>query len=416
MWKLMTAAVALFALMAGEAQARGFGGFRAGGFGGYRAGGFGGYGGSYRAGGFREAGFGAYGGYHAGGAEARSYTGPRGSTVDAGRAGGYGVGPYGGFHAGGAGGVRVTTPGGRTFSEGRAGGIGVGPAGGVRAGGIEGAGVRGPYGAAGGFRAGGFEAGRYGAYAGGVRVGGVAGAGGFAAAGHVTRYVSPAAFHAQAVAVRTGGGWGYTCFTPSWYRLHPVVWAPARWATPTFWVAPLWPALVSWCDVPETPVTYDYGSNVVINENNVFVDGTKTATAPQYAEQAITIADAGRKADAPAEEEWRPLGVFGLVQGQEEIAQNLFQLAINKAGVVRGNYYDALADNNLKVFGSLDRKTQRVCWSIGEKKDIVYEAGLNNLTKDETTVLVHYGKDRTRQMMLVRIEQPKDDTKGGGER
>jgi hypothetical protein len=38
----------------------------------------------------------------------------------------------------------------------------------------------------------------------------------------------------------------------------------------------------------------------------------------------------------------------------------------------------------------------------------VFEAGLNNLTQNETTVLVHYGKDRTQQMMLVRLEEPKD--------
>ena len=41
-------------------------------------------------------------------------------------------------------------------------------------------------------------------------------------------------------------------------------------------------------------------------------------------------------------------------------------------------------------------------------ENIVFETGLNNLTEDETTVLVHYGKDRTRQMGLVHIEQPDD--------
>jgi hypothetical protein len=107
-----------------------------------------------------------------------------------------------------------------------------------------------------------------------------------------------------------------------------------------------------------------------------------------------------------------PLGVFGLVQGEEQVAENIFQLAINREGVVRCNYYDALADNNLKVYGSLDKKTQRVAWSVGEKKEVVFEAGLNNLTQLRTTILVHYGKERTLQMMLVRIEQPaekKDD-------
>jgi hypothetical protein len=367
-----------------------------------------------------------FGGPRAGAARGGSYTGPRGTTVQAGRAAGVGVGPLGGVHAGAASGARVTTPGGRTVATGQRAGVSVGPAGGVRAGASRGtvasgyrgtmatgsrAGVAvGPGGrvAAGGYR-GGVGVGPLGGMsAGGVRVGGYAGPRGVAVAGHSTRYVSSSAFHSRAAVIRTGGGYGYTCFTPNWYRVHTVAWRPVRWATPTFWVAPAWPSLVTWCGVRAAPIAYDYGGNVVINENNVYVNGEQTASATDYADQATSLADAGRRADPPREDEWRSLGVFGLVQGDEEVAQNMFQLAINKAGVVRGNYYDALADNTLNVYGSLDKKTQRLAWSIGEKKEIVFETGLNNLTKDETTVLVHYGKDRTRQMALVRIEQPDD--------
>ena len=77
-------------------------------------------------------------------------------------------------------------------------------------------------------------------------------------------------------------------------------------------------------------------------------------------------------------------------------------------GVVRGNYYNALTDSTQPVFGSLDKKSQRVAWSVGEKKDKVFEAGLYNLTLEQTTVLVHTGKDRTDQYRLFRIEQPQE--------
>src|SRR5256885_7692836 len=40
------------------------------------------------------------------------------------------------------------------------------------------------------------------------------------------------------------------------------------------------------------------------------------------------------------------------------------------------------------VFGSLDKKSQRVAWSVGEKKDKVFETGLYNLTLEQSTVLV----------------------------
>ena len=91
-----------------------------------------------------------------------------------------------------------------------------------------------------------------------------------------------------------------------------------------------------------------------------------------------------------------------------KVAQRIVQLAVNKDGVVRGNYFDAVADSTLPVYGSVDRKTQRIAWSVGEKRDIVFETGLANLTKDESTVLIHYGKERTDQMMLARLEEPRD--------
>ena len=43
---------------------------------------------------------------------------------------------------------------------------------------------------------------------------------------------------------------------------------------------------------------------------------------------------------------------------------------------------------------------------IADRKTPVYEAGIANLTKDETTMLVHFSKEKTQQFTLVRIQQP----------
>jgi hypothetical protein len=179
-----------------------------------------------------------------------------------------------------------------------------------------------------------------------------------------------------------------------------------RWRVAGPWVVPAWGALAAYCAVTAPPIFYDYGGSVVIVNDIVYDSGQQVATVEQYAQQAEALADTGRQAMPDANVEWQPLGVFGLIQGDEKTAQHIFQLAIDKSGVVRGNYYDAVADNTLPVFGSLDPKTQRVAWSIGEKKNIVFETGLNNLTQQQTGVLVHYGKERTQQMELVRLEQP----------
>jgi hypothetical protein len=156
-------------------------------------------------------------------------------------------------------------------------------------------------------------------------------------------------------------------------------------------------------------VYYDYGSTLVYQGDTVYLDGEQVAAADQYAEQAIAFSNAGREAQPPENEEWKPLGVFTLVRGEEQTSDKIFQLAVTRDGVIRGNYYDAVADNTLPVYGSVDRKTQRAAWSVGEKKDVVFEAGIANLTQDETPILVHYGKDDTQQFTLVRIEQPAEE-------
>ena len=76
--------------------------------------------------------------------------------------------------------------------------------------------------------------------------------------------------------------------------------------------------------------------------------------------------------------------------------------------MLRGNYYSVVTDMNLPVYGSVDAKTQRAAWTVGGQKGTVYETGIGNLTEPQTTMLVHFGKDRTQQWTLVRLEQPED--------
>ena len=104
------------------------------------------------------------------------------------------------------------------------------------------------------------------------------------------------------------------------------------------------------------------------------------------------------------------LGVFGMVQGDETTANQIVQLKVNKQGVIRGEYYNATTDTTEKISGSVDKKTQRAAWTVGDRKNVVYEAGIANLTKEETTMLIHYGKDKTQQWTLVRIENPQQGT------
>ena len=82
----------------------------------------------------------------------------------------------------------------------------------------------------------------------------------------------------------------------------------------------------------------------------------------------------------------------------------IFQLAVNHQGIVRGNFYNTVTDTTLPVHGAVDKKTQRVSWTMGDNKSTVIDTGLANLTKDEGPALMHIGKDRTQEWLLVRLK------------
>src|SRR5262249_31019299 len=208
---------------------------------------------------------------------------------------------------------------------------------------------------------------------------------------------------------RDFGYWG--CFYPSWFAVHPGCWVVPAWPVGFYWMPITWPVFAPffWGIPVVDPINYDYGSTVVYQGPNVYINGQDAGTAAQFAEQATTLAEQGQTANAPPTEEWKPLGVFALVQGDEKTSNNIFQLAVNKAGIIRGNYYDGLLDTTTEVYGSVDKKTQRAAWTIGKKKDRVFEAGIYNLTQQECPCLVHIGTQQTDQMLLVRMEQPKTD-------
>src|SRR5579884_1628763 len=399
----------------------------------------GGRGGGYAAGGYRSAAaVGPYGGsavvarsvkkkvgpaggsagYRAG---SGTVTTPRGGTIEYAGATRGRTGPAGGAAGSYVGGVQVTTPGGRTATKVGTGGAAVGP-GGAAAGGRTSVGTAtgprrtaagvshrgtaiGPGGAVSGGYRGGVAVGPYGGAARGSRGVVATGSGGAVAARRGTYYVSGTALRTQATYVRTGFRY-YNVFTPAWYGRYPGAWRATRWVATSAWVTATWAVVSSYCSYPAAPVYYDYGTTVVYQDNTVYINGEPAATAEQYAQQATEFSSAGRAAKPPEDEEWQPLGVFPLVRGEEQTSDKIFQLAVNKNGVIRGNYYDAFADNTLPVNGSVDKKSQRAAWSVGEKQDVIFEAGIANLTREETSILVHYGKDNTQQFTLVRVEQP----------
>jgi hypothetical protein len=369
----MVLAATLLLSLAEPCAARGGGGFHGGG--GFGGGGFGG-GGFHGGGGFGGGGFGG-GGYH----------------------GGYGGGGFGGYHPGGYGGGGFDRPGGsdasrnfENFTHGQ--GFDHFNAAGRSADGMRNFGQAAHTGLPSDF---GF---------------GHAGAGSYFARGNATHAWSQNTMRDRAGNVRNNF-WNHNYFNRNWWNDHPGAWFAAGWGAGTAWAWTTWPVLGGWYGWGDgiAPIAYDYGTNVTYDDNQVYYGDQPVATADQFYQQASDIASGAPNA-SPDEGEWKPLGVFGLVQGEQASASAVYQLATNKQGAIGGNFSDMLTGSTLVVHGSVDKQTQRAAWTAGDNKTTVYEAGISNLTKDELPVLVHFGKDRTQQWMLVRLKQPDQAASG----
>jgi hypothetical protein len=162
-------------------------------------------------------------------------------------------------------------------------------------------------------------------------------------------------------------------------RRYPGAWYVAGWAAGEAWYATTWDSLGNWMNYyGASPVYYDYGNNVTYQDNNVYVNGQDVGTSQQYYDQAATLASTGTQAAAPADGDWLPLGVFALCKTGETSSDLTMQLAVNPDGIVRGNYTDAATNTTQQIHGSVDKKTQRVAFTVGDNKTNVIETGLYN--------------------------------------
>ncbi len=153
------------------------------------------------------------------------------------------------------------------------------------------------------------------------------------------------------------------------------------------------------------PVAYNYGTNVTYQDNQVYYGNQPVATADEYYQQAATLAQS-----APAPTPMRTTGSRWASSPWSRKSSPTRTTSCNwpstSRGAIAGNYSDLISGTNVPIQGAVDKKTQRVAWTVGNNKNTVGETGLYNLTQDEAPALIHIGKDKTQQWMLVRLKQP----------
>jgi hypothetical protein len=187
---------------------------------------------------------------------------------------------------------------------------------------------------------------------------------------------------------------------------YPNAWTPANVVTSSLYTHPGYANLAVGLGLAAQPVPYDYGGNVVVQSENVYVNGDSAGTSQQYASQASQLVGTGQAAQPAQDTKWLPLGVFALVEGNQTSSDDIFQLAVDQQCIIRGNYHNVRTNQVESISGAVDKKTQRAAWTIGKDQTPVYEAGIANLTKDQTPILVHTEDGQARQVSLIRLPQP----------
>ncbi|MCC7527458.1 MAG: hypothetical protein IT342_02980 [Candidatus Melainabacteria bacterium] len=229
------------------------------------------------------------------------------------------------------------------------------------------------------------------------------------------------------------GGYGYGGYG---YGAHG-----AWWGYPGGWYCPGWSSAAAWTCMGLSSLTSFLGiaaiagmsgggggssggsnnnspssvSNVTYEGDNVYINGTPQGSTQDYYNAAVGLASRGYQdystdtsdGTATSADNWRSLGVFSLAQPGQTESSMLFQMAIDKDGTVRGNYFNQLTNETSTIYGSLDKATQRISFTLGQNNTTVFDTSLSDLTKQDAPVLVHYGPTNTQPMMLVRLEQPK---------
>jgi hypothetical protein len=212
-------------------------------------------------------------------------------------------------------------------------------------------------------------------------------------------------------------GWWNSYGWNNWPIWSP--WRYSRWQNrPYYWWG--WTpanALTSWIvygwDRPRY-WAYGPGGNIWYEDNYVYYDGNRYLPVNDYYQRCYDLAHSVPEYDQATAEnmDWRPLGVFGVVADDRDgsTGERTMQLAVNRDGVIAGTYFSEGNNQVRPLSGMVDKTSQRAAWIFADGEDdrTVFETSLFNLTKSDTSMMVHFGPnpDETEVWHLVRIERP----------
>ena len=162
---------------------------------------------------------------------------------------------------------------------------------------------------------------------------------------------------------------------------------------------------------------YDYGSGGgSYYDGATVMDDGEAVPAEEYAQQAeelaLSVPEEDTESSDASGDEWLPLGVFAVAQeGESSVTPTMFmQLAVRKDGVIAGTYQNKETGETASLEGMVDGDSQRAAWTFAGKTSPIVETGIQNLTMNETLVLVHFDGGDSKTYLLVRVDNPEAKT------
>ena len=169
-------------------------------------------------------------------------------------------------------------------------------------------------------------------------------------------------------------------FSPTWYTAKAHI-TPVTTVQGNPWATSGWKEVQAWVSIAAEPQRYDFRTDdrglVLVYLNDSLQGRAVDERAPMT---ALAESAPAASSDGPT----LSLGVFAAVPPSLKPATTLFQLVLDKNGLLTGTSVDLTNGEATPLRGSIDPETQRAAWQIG---DDVIAVGLANLTEDVARAL-----------------------------
>ena len=208
------------------------------------------------------------------------------------------------------------------------------------------------------------------------------------------------------VAAATPAAAESVAFTADWYAKHPQAWRPAK-STTDWWKTADVATITAWLGQPVQPVQPVTAAGTAADNGGAVATAGGVGIGADGLQSVLVLPAGHQNAVDPADSDWLPLGVFAVVPpGTQDTAQahNYQQLAVDRQGAIKGNFYDTLSGTIQPITGTVDRAALTASWTVGANGSR-FTAPMRALTGQPRTVSVSSG-GQPRDMDLMPVQRP----------